>query len=95
MRIAIKCGTAILSYVGALILGMNYNWGGKIFTVLNSEYVNCYGGMNAGDGLGFLAIFLPLSIAMLSIGIGVSGALAAVKSITELHRNATSGSRDI
>lgn len=87
MRTVIQCGTSIVSYIFTLILGFYCNLPGKIFALLNPEYVKAYGRMNAGDGLGFIVIFLPLSIVILIIGNCISGFSAAIKSIIELRRN--------
>lgn len=87
MRTVIKCGTSVVSYIFTLILGFSFNFPEKIFALMNPEYVKAYGGMNAGDGFGFIVIFLPLSIVILIVGICISGFSSAIKSIIELRRN--------
>lgn len=87
MRTVIKCGISIISYIVTLIFGFSFNLHHKIFALLNPEYVKEYGGMNAGDGFGFITIFLPLSLVILIIGICVSGFSSAIKSIFKLRKN--------
>ncbi len=87
MRTVIKCGVSVISYIITFILGFKLNFPQKIFALLNPEYVREYGGMNAGDGFGFIAIFLPVSLVILIIGICVSGFSSAIRSIYKFRKN--------
>ena len=49
----------------------------KVFAALNRDYVQEYGGMNAGDSFGLVILYFPMSIIMLLAGLFIAGVRAA------------------
>jgi hypothetical protein len=81
-RTVFKCGASIIGYLLTILLGIHFRIPWTLFRCLNPEY----GEMNAGGGLGFIIIFLPLSVAILIFAILLSGIIATEKLIKKYYK---------
>lgn len=76
-RVLVKCAAAVIVFGLGVVLAIETSIVPKVFAALNRDYVQEYGGMNAGDSFGLVILYFPMSIIMLLAGLFIAGVRAA------------------